>query len=168
MKKNPTALFIGRFQPFHKGHLAALRWIAARSGRVIVAVGSAQESGTPANPFSLRERMQMLKKELAHEGLAKKCILAAVTDINSNERWVAHLDASVPPYDVAYSNNPLVRKLMKKAGRRVRRIPFFRKKRYNATEIRRLMKEGKRWEDRVPEKVEEVLKRSGALEKLRR
>mgnify|MGYP001262099234 CR=1 FL=1 len=51
-KTKPVALFIGRFQPFHKGHLSALRWIAAKSSKVIVAIGSAQKSFEPDNPFT--------------------------------------------------------------------------------------------------------------------
>ena len=31
-------LFIGRFQPFHYGHLAALKWILSREDEVIFAL----------------------------------------------------------------------------------------------------------------------------------
>lgn len=166
-KKKPVALFIGRFQPFHLGHLSALRWIAARCPKVIVAVGSAQKSYEPENPFTGAERKAMIKKQLGIAGLAKKCVLCAVTDVNDNSRWVSHVDANVPAYDAVYSNNPLVRRLMERAGKRVFAIPFFRRALYDATKIRGRMREGKQWQDRVPEKVRGALAGMHAEERVR-
>ena len=153
MEKKGIALFIGRFQPFHKGHLLALRWIVKRSARVIVMVGSAQKSGERENPFSAKERVRMMRAELAADGLLKKCRLVAVSDVNSDERWIAHVDANVPRYDVCYSNNALVKRLMKKAGKKVFTVPFFSKAKYNATKIRERIREEKEWKGRVPRKV---------------
>jgi nicotinamide-nucleotide adenylyltransferase len=163
-----TGLFLGRFQPFHRGHLFALKWIAARSGKVIVAVGSAQKSFEPKNPFTAKERLAMIRRELACEGLSGKCRLVAVTDVNDNERWVAHVDAAVPAYDVAYSNNALVIRLMGEAGKKVRRVPFFRRVLYDATKIRARMKKREKWQDRVPKKVVEQLKKLKAEERIGR
>ena len=39
-----TALFIGRFQPFHKGHLAAIKWILKKEGKIFIVIGSNQQS----------------------------------------------------------------------------------------------------------------------------
>jgi nicotinamide-nucleotide adenylyltransferase len=164
----PVALFIGRFQPFHLGHLAALRWIAARSSKVIVAIGSSQKKNEPQNPFSSGERMRMIKAQLRRNGLARKCVVAEVTDINDNERWVAHVDKNFPEYDVAYSNNALVKRLMRKAGKKVCTIPFFRRSRYDATKIRLRMREGRKWQDRVPEKVRSALKKMNAEDRVRK
>lgn len=167
-KTKPVALFLGRFQPFHKGHLAALKWIAARSGRVIVAIGSAEKQNEPKNPFSEKEREKMIRAQLLAAGLSRKCALSSVTDINDNEKWVAHVDASVPRYDVAYSNNSLVKRLMRAAGKKVSAIPFFKKETFNATKIRGRMKTGKEWHDRVPKKVGEMLGKIKAEERMRK
>ncbi|MCX8195333.1 MAG: nicotinamide-nucleotide adenylyltransferase [Candidatus Micrarchaeota archaeon] len=167
MKKKPVALFIGRFQPFHLGHLLAIKWIAARSSKVIVAIGSAEKGFEPENPFTAAERRKMIAKQLAAEKLSKKCPIVEVSDINDNERWVAHVDSHVPSYDVVYSNNPLVRMLMKKAGKQVRAIPFFRQRTYNATKIRSRMRVGKTWQDRVPKIVAKELEKIKAEERAR-
>ena len=166
--KKPAALFIGRFQPFHKGHLSAVKWIAARSSKVIIAIGSAEKENEPKNPFSEKERERMIRSELRAAGLSKKCALASVTDINDNEKWVAHVDASVPAYGICYSNNSLVKRLMKEAGKPVRAIPFFKKVTFNATKIRGRMKTGKAWHDRVPKKVGEMLGKIKAEERMRK
>ena len=168
MEKNTTAaskptvsLFIGRFQPFHNGHLSAIKWIAKRSSRVLVVIGSAQNSFEPKNPFSAAERKQMVKAQLAAAGLAKKCRVLTLTDVNDNAKWAAHVDRNVPHYDIVYSNNPLVRRLLKAAGKTVRAVPFFKKRKYEGMKIRAIMKAGKKWQDRVPDKVRLVLDKLG-------
>lgn len=166
--EKPIALFIGRFQPFHKGHLLALKWIARRSGKIIIAIGSAQCGNEPKNPFTSRERGRMIRAQVSKNGLAKKCSIVSVTDVNNDEKWVSHLDASVPLYDVAYSNNPLVKRLMKKAGKRVLPIPFFRKGDYNATKIRGRMRSRRQWQDRVPRGVLSMLRALHAEERIRK
>ncbi len=166
-EKKPVALFIGRFQPFHVGHLSALKWIAGRSPKVVIAIGSAQNSFEPKNPFSASERTRMINGQLKANGLAKKCAIVSVTDVNDNEKWVAHVDSSVPAYDVVYSNNPLVKRLMGEKGKAVRAIPFFRRALYDATKIRGRMKAGERWQDRVPRKVLVLLKKMKAEERIR-
>ena len=168
MVKKSIALFIGRFQPFHKGHLSALKWIAKRSSKVIVAIGSAQKSFEPENPFTAKERMRMIRAQIAAAGLSSKCGLVSITDVNDNEKWVAHVDACVPAYGIAYSNNALVKRLMKNAGKKVRAIPFFRRKDYDATKIRGRMKQGKSWHGRVPQKVRDQLERMNAAERVRK
>ena len=52
MHKYKTALFIGRFQPFHNGHLYSLNKCLEIGEQVVIAVGSSQESGTENNPYS--------------------------------------------------------------------------------------------------------------------
>lgn len=168
MEKKPVALFIGRFQPFHKGHLAALKWIAERSSNVIVAIGSAEKENEPENPFSEKERERMIGAELREAGLGGKCLLVPVTDINDNERWVAHVDASVPAYDICYSNNSLVKRLMRKAGKEVSAVPFFRKEKFNATKIRGRMRKRQEWRDRVPGKVAGLLSKMKVEERMGR
>lgn len=153
MAEGKTALFIGRFQPFHKGHLFALRYIAARSARVYIAIGSAQEKKTEKNPFSARERKEMMRAVLATEKLAKKCKLFLLPDIPDDGKWVAHLDARVPRYDACYSNNALVIRLMRAAGKEVARVPLLARKKYRGKLVRERMRAGKEWKSRVPEAV---------------
>ena len=55
------ALILGRFQPFHLGHLELIRAVNNRYEKIIIAVGSAQEKGTAENPFDKDERKNMIK-----------------------------------------------------------------------------------------------------------
>ena len=63
-----NALIIGRFQPFHNGHLMVLKAMASKYSPV-VAIGSAQLSHTADNPFTAGERYEMILSAVEDEGL---------------------------------------------------------------------------------------------------
>lgn len=54
--KYKLGLFIGRFQPFHKGHEMIVKKALEQCDKLIILIGSAQESQTERNPFSIRTR----------------------------------------------------------------------------------------------------------------
>lgn len=60
--KYKFGLFIGRFQPFHKGHESIVRKMLKECERVIIAIGSAQEFGTITNPLRYEYRRLMIQK----------------------------------------------------------------------------------------------------------
>ena len=60
--KYSVGLFIGRFQPFHKGHESIVRKMLEECERVVIAIGSAQELGTTTNPFRYEYRRLMIQK----------------------------------------------------------------------------------------------------------
>lgn len=60
--KYKVGLFIGRFQPFHRGHESVVRKMLEECERVIIAIGSAQEFGTITNPFRYEYRRLMIQK----------------------------------------------------------------------------------------------------------
>ena len=52
--------FIGRFQPFHKGHESVIRTGLSRAKKVAVVIGSSEKPRSARNPFTTRERMAMI------------------------------------------------------------------------------------------------------------
>ncbi len=60
--KHQLGLFIGRFQPFHRGHESIIRKMLEECEQVIIAIGSAQESDTELNPFRYEYRRLMIQK----------------------------------------------------------------------------------------------------------
>jgi nicotinamide-nucleotide adenylyltransferase len=161
------ALFVGRFQPYHLGHLAATKWILEREERLIIGIGSAQYSHTFENPFTAGERIEMIIATLEEEGLAGRCIIVPIPDVGQHAIWVQHVKQYCPPFSRVYSNSSLVRRLFVEASIEVREIPFFERDKYDATYIRRLMIEGGEWEKYVPRPVVSVIKRIGGVERLR-
>jgi cytidyltransferase-like protein len=78
---NMKALFIGRFQPFHKGHAEQIRLISKKYEEIIIGIGSAQRSHTIENPFTAAERTAMIKEFLKDEGI-KKYQIFEIRDLN--------------------------------------------------------------------------------------
>lgn len=158
--------FIGRFQPFHYGHLHAARELAQRHDELVLAIGSAQVSHTPDNPFTVGERLEMAHASLADAGV-RNVVVVPLPDVGRNAVWVAHVKSYLPRFDVLYSNNPLMRRLFEEAGERVEPAPFHERARFEGTRIRRLMIEGGDWEALVPKAVARVLAECDGVERLR-
>ena len=60
--KYQFGLFVGRFQPFHRGHESIIRNMLEYCEKIIITIGSAQASGTELNPFRYEYRRLMIQK----------------------------------------------------------------------------------------------------------
>lgn len=151
---------MGRFQPIHKGHLYTIRQILERGEDMIIAIGSAQYSHTPDNPFTGGERMMLVKRALIDEKLPLDRIdIVPLPDINIHPLWVAHTKSLVPYFHKGYSHNPLVRRLLKDAGVKVGKTELLEREVYSARQVRVLMRAGdKSWEALLPPGVVELIK----------
>lgn len=159
-------LIIGRFQPFHNGHLKVISKISKECDLIIVGVGSAQDSHTPENPFTAGERYVMISRALDSEGISDYYIVPIV-DVNRNALWVAHVESLLPPFDVVFTNNPLPKQLFKERGYKVKGIKLYDRKRYSSTEIRKRMIAGKTWTDLVPKEVAKTIKEIDGVSRLK-
>jgi nicotinamide-nucleotide adenylyltransferase len=151
-------LFIGRFQPFHLGHLKAVEYIVNQVDEVILGIGSAQYSHTLENPFTAGERYVMILNSLGDLGITRnRYHLLPIEDVNVHDVWVCHVRSRVPKFEVVFSNEPLTSRLFREAGYEVQPIPFFNRDVYSATEIRLRMIEGGDWRSLVPRAVAEYI-----------
>ena len=64
MTTRVTAAIIGRFQPFHLGHLELIRQIMNENDEIIILIGSSQANYTLKNPFTAGERVWMIRDSL--------------------------------------------------------------------------------------------------------
>jgi len=159
------ALYLGRFQPYHLGHHQVLRQIANEVDEIIVGIGSAQKSHEIENPFTAGERVLMVSSALLEFNIRHYVI--PIEDIQRNSLWVSHVKSMVPPFDIAYTNNPLVIELLSEAGIEVKQSPLFKRNNYSGTEIRRRMLEGDKWEHFVPERVVEIIREIDGVKRLK-
>ena len=158
-------LIVGRFQPIHKGHLAVIREALKECDELIVVIGSAEDSHTEKNPFTAGERYQMLLSSLT-PGERSKIMIIPVRDVNRYSVWVTHIESYVPPFDVVFSNSDLTRSLFSDAGYQVRRTKAYSPKMYSATEVRRRIASGEKWEHLVPASVASFLQAIDARQRL--
>ena len=163
-KQVNRAFYIGRFQPFHKGHLKVIDEIAGEVDELVIGIGSSQLSHTTENPFTAGERILMISRSL--EPLDLYYYVIPINDIYRNAEWVAHVRSMTPPFSSAYSNNPLVSRLFSEAGYEVKHSPMYNRREYSGTEIRRRMLAGEDWEKLVPRAVVEVVEEIHGVERL--
>ncbi|OKY77615.1 MAG: Nicotinamide mononucleotide adenylyltransferase NadR [Candidatus Methanohalarchaeum thermophilum] len=160
------ALTIGRYQPFHKGHLNVIEKISKKADEVIICVGSAQVSHEIENPFTAGERIAMIRRSLSQNNLDEIFYIIPLEDIKRNSIWVSHLESMTPPFDVVYSNNPLVVRLCREEGHEVRHSPLFKRNKYSGTEIRKRMMEEDEWKNLVPKGTLEVIDEVDGVKRL--
>ena len=164
-----TGLIVGRFQPFHRGHLDTVARIRRSDpgGSLLLAVGSAQESFTAENPFTAGERVEMIQRAMT-EARIDGCWPIPVADIHQHAQWVAYLRGLLPAFDVVYTNNPLTRLLFEREGMRVESPPLVERDRFQGAVVRERLLEGKGWAELVPPSVARFLEQIGAVERLGR
>ncbi|NJE13559.1 nicotinamide-nucleotide adenylyltransferase [Thermococcus sp. LS2] len=161
-------LFVGRFQPFHNGHLKALEFIFKHVDELIIGIGSAQVSHTLKNPFTTSERMEMILRALDEAGIdRRRYMLIPLPDINFNAIWALYVESLVPKFEVVFTGNSLVAQLFRERGYKVIVQPMFRKDILSATEIRRRMIEGEPWEELVPKAVAKYIKEIKGVERIK-
>jgi nicotinamide-nucleotide adenylyltransferase len=158
-------LYVGRFQPFHRGHEMVVDEISDDVDEVVVAVGSAQMSHTLRNPFTAGERVSMITKTLEDRDTTVYAI--PVEDLNRNAVWTTHVRSMCPPFDVVYSNNPLIVRLFEEEGTEVRENVLFERDRFSGSEIRSRMLEEGNWRSLVPDEVEDVVDEVKGVQRLR-
>ncbi|MGD9963439.1 MAG: nicotinamide-nucleotide adenylyltransferase [Thermoplasmata archaeon] len=149
-------LIIGRFQPLHKGHLAAIREALAACDDLVVVIGSAELSHTADNPFTAGERYQMLLSSLTGDERARIHMIP-IRDVNRYAAWVSHVESYVPPFDIVFSNNDLTRSLFSGAGYESRKTKAYNRRLYSGTEIRRRIAAGEKWHQLVPAPVASIV-----------
>jgi nicotinamide-nucleotide adenylyltransferase len=159
-------LMLGRFQPFHKGHLALTKQILSECDELVIIIGSAQFNFIDKDPFSAGERVLMIHEALIEAGIdLSRCYIIPVANDENNARWLAYLRSMVPPFDVLYSGNDFVKYLARSQDSNIEiKEPVFAEvNEYNGTNIRHLMQDGKPWEHLVPPAVAKVIQQVGGI-----
>jgi nicotinamide-nucleotide adenylyltransferase len=159
-----TALFLGRFQPFHNAHLEDIKTASKENNNVIIAIGSSQYSDTKENPFSYEEIKEMITISLKKENISNYEIFP-VTDIQDDQRWVNHVETSLPPFNIIYTGNKLTEELFTKANYKVIKVKMIEN--INGTTIRDKIKNNEEWESLVPEASLNIIKKINGIERIK-
>lgn len=85
--RQDLAVYIGRFQPFHNGHLALLKQALNTAAHVVVVIGSANQARTPKNPLTWQERREMINLALT-DAERIRVSYVPVRDYYDDARWV--------------------------------------------------------------------------------
>jgi nicotinamide-nucleotide adenylyltransferase len=162
------AVFVGRFQPFHLGHLEAIKDVLEEVDELVIVIGSAQYSHNLDDPFTAGERLVMVRKALEQAGIDYARVwIVPVPDVHLHMMWVSAVEGYTPKFDVVYSNEPLTRRLFMEAGYEVESIRFHKRQVYSSTEVRKRLLNGESWEKLVPKSVAEFIKEIDGVNRLR-
>lgn len=156
-----TALFVGRFQPFHKGHLHAIKYILANFDEVVIGIGTSNKSDTSDNPFSFEERKTIIEES----GIKFKII--PVEDRDDDKEWVKSIAKKVD-FDVVVTGNDWTKNCFLTFGYKVMEPNFLEPEKYKAAKIRGMMLKGDNsWKELVPEGALKVLRGINIKERLK-
>lgn len=143
-------LVVGRFQPFHKGHLYLIHETLKVVDRIVIAIGSSNTTNKD-NLLSYKTRAKMLEKVIAEEGLKNKILkIVPSPDDPNDEVWLRKLLKNVGKFDIAFGNNKWTNDILEKAGYEILKIPYFNRNIYQGMIIRDLFRNEKDWKERIP------------------
>jgi len=161
-----NGLLIGRFQPFHLGHLDAVLFGLSRAENLFICIGSSNKSNERKNPFSAEERREMIVTSI-EPSIADRIKIFDVPDVGDHEKWTFEIDKTVPKYDVVFTNDEFTKTLFEKRKISVISVVLKDREKFSGTNIRNLISEDKNWRDLVPHGTRNVLASINAKERLK-
>ena len=161
-----NGLLIGRFQPFHLGHLEALQFALSKVDKLWLGLGSSNKPIEKNNPFSADERKKMILSSIS-DSLKNKITIYFIPDLDNHVKWIEKIDTIVPTFDIVFSNDPLTDHLYSKRSVQVMTIPFLKRDQLSGTRIRDLIKSDQKWDDLVPSGTKLILENLNALSRLK-
>lgn len=113
MKQYDYLVFIGRFQPFHKGHKVVVDKALEMSEKVIMLVGGFGKARSPRNPWTFNERLEMIRANYDTNNLIIKPIHDHTYDDNL---WLEEVQETVKetveeyqgPFSIKGYSNPKI------------------------------------------------------------
>jgi nicotinamide-nucleotide adenylyltransferase len=162
-------IFVGRFQPFHLGHLAAIKFALSHIEELVVVIGSAQKSHEIRNPFTAGERIQMIKDSLNEDSEVdlKRILLIPIADVDIHSLWTHQVDNFVPSYEVVFTNDIFTHLLFRERGMKVVEPMLIQREELSATEVRSRMAKGGDWKKLVSPQTIKVVEHINGIERIK-
>lgn len=130
-------VFIGRFQPLHKGHIALFDSVLEEGGKILILI--MRTDVNQRNPFSLQERLDMFNKVYPREKFKQQVRIG-----------------SIPPV--------LTINVGRKCGYKLRRLNSMGKEEISATRIRDLVRAGLHgWRVETPPQIHKIIRDNKVL-----
>lgn len=161
-----NGLLIGRFQPFHLGHLEAFRFALSKVENLWIGIGSSNKPSEKNNPFSADERKEMILSSI-DDSISNKIKIYYIPDLENHVKWIENLDSIVPDYEVVFTNDELTQSLYSRRGKKVISVPFKDRAILSGTNIRNKILSDQDWQTLVPDGTKTVLKKIDANKRLK-
>lgn len=149
-KKYKVGVIVGRFQPFHLGHKYLIEKALEKVDGLYIIL-AATNLKDDDNPYDAKKRLVFLKKFIKEEGLGKKITKVIPLKNHPDDNvWLANLLKKTGKVDIVIGNNDWVNGIFENANISSLRIKHYKRNILEGTKIRKLMKENKKWQSRVP------------------
>jgi len=159
---------VGRFQPFHNGHLQLIQTILSEVNFLKIGIGSSQYNNTIYNPFSYDERKEFIIQSLRSENVnPDQYEIYPIPDLHNMKKWVAQVLDVFGKFNIFYSNNDWIRQLFKKSGKKIGYRHVFDFKRFNGTYIRQKICDNKSIQNLVPLSVISYLNKIEGIKRVK-
>jgi len=159
---------IGRFQPFHLGHLELVNQILNECDEIIIALTGSQFNYIAKDPFTSGERIEMIHQTLKESNIdLSRCFVVAIENQFNVATWPSYLKSSLPHFDKIYSGNDYVIMLLGDFGYEVVSPRFLDRNQYNATKIRQMIGRDKEWEKLVPAAISKFIKTINGVSRIK-
>lgn len=143
-------LVIGRFQPFHNGHLYLMQKALESCLEIVIGIGSSNRQDH-ANPFSVQIRRKMIELFIKDKNLQRRVSsIVEIPDLPSDDEWLDITRERAGHFDVSFGDNDWVNTIFENSGIPVVRIGYHNRIELEGWKIRELMRDGKEWRQRVP------------------
>lgn len=161
-------LMMGRFQPFHLGHLDLVKQILNECDEIIIALTGSQFNYIEKDPFTSGERIEMIHQALGESNTdLSRCYIVAIENQFNVATWASYLKSALPHFDKVYSGNEYVVMLLADSGYTVVSPKFFDREQYNASKIRKLISTDGPWENLVPPSVSQIIKKIDGVKRIK-
>lgn len=146
---NMIGIYAGRFQPFHNGHLSAIKHIISKCDETYVLICS-KKGDNPSddrNPFTYEEREQMIRLSM---GLPQLVHFRHIKDQENDAEWTRIIEGEMPKgRKISFSNNPHTTEAFKAHGYETRSLPIVYDT-LSATIVRKCILRNEPWKQLVP------------------
>ena len=160
-----NGLLIGRFQPFHLGHLEAFKFALIQVEKLYIGIGSSNKPKTDNNPFDAEERKEMILSSLA-DTMKNKIEIYFIPDFDDHQKWVENIELTIPRFEVIFTNDEYTKTLYSQLGTKVISVPFKKRETLSGTNIRKMILQNNNWFELVPDGTRNVLQKMCAADRL--
>jgi bifunctional NMN adenylyltransferase/nudix hydrolase len=102
-KKYNFAIYIGRFQPFHLGHLHVIKHGLEMADKLIIVIGSHNKPIDWKNPWTSAQRIEMIKNSLTSDEASRVHFNVVEDRLYQNKEWEALIYDAVDSIIMDYS-----------------------------------------------------------------
>jgi len=153
------AVFVGRFQPFHKGHLRVVEEFSGHHDLALVVVDSGDR--TREDPLTTEERINIIKACVDHD------VYVQQDYPDNDERWCQELLETTSAEAVITGNDWTQRAVSEYSDTEVIEQEMYRRELYSGTEIRTRIRSGDEWRYLVPDCARRAMEDNGLVEAVR-